>query len=265
MSKGPWWNTSAGLLGKYEELPGFAGWEKFAASYDQPECQELRLKRWREARPKQQPRSTESPLPSILADMAKTVLGQWELVMSMPWISEDGATSHPGIGPSHDEAAKNLAKLVLGMTAPNDNGQLLYQLADEIREQNKPKPGPIVELNRTFEVTRAMLIFIHRERRIPGKTELHIEANRRHESARMSQERESHKIGDVVSKDRARFRIYMFDRIPGFAYLCPFGQWDNLRWNETHYSKVILKEAGLRGLPHPKLGGHQKKVLRPPT
>jgi hypothetical protein len=167
--------------------------------------------------------------------------------------------------PSKDAAATELAGYALKMLDPKNSGRILDELAEKIREQQNPKPGSIVKPNRTFEVTRAMITFIHRERRIPGKTELHMEANRRHESVRMAQERESHKIGEVVGKGRTRFRIYMFDRIPGFAYLCPFGQWDNLRWNETHYSKVILREAGMHGLPHRKLGGHQKKELRTPT
>lgn len=264
MSKEPWWNTAAGLLSKHEELRESPYWEKFADSYDQSECRDLRLKRWREALPTPPPNSAESPAPSILAAWAKTVLGLWEPVLSLPWISEDGMTVHPGIGPSQEEAAKKLARWVLSMTDHTDKGRILEELAEVIREQQKPKLVPIVELNRTFEITRALLIFIHREHRIPGKIELNIEANRRHKSVRMDQKNESHKLGDTVRKGRAMFRIYMFDRIPGFAYLCPFDQWENLRWNPTHYSKIILKESGLCGLPHHKLGGQQKKFPRTP-
>ena len=165
---------------------------------------------------------------------------------------------------NQDQAAKQLAKNVLGLLSAQNPLPLRELLKEIERRRSEPVEKPV---RRVAEALIAFLCILRREKRLPSNTEINIEANRIQNIRFFNvPDVTRFKVGDKFIGDESRFWIYRIDSIDeanrvgqhlqeGVLQICPHAEWDELRWDKGDFSTHVTKPAGFSGLPRAKLGG----------
>lgn len=234
---GCWWNTSAGLSARIPEIVQNEEWTKFSTIYDEPQFQEIRVKAWADA-------SQDFYLvPSLFAlrDLAERALGR-----------NSDLNQQKALTP--EVAGKRLAKIILDMLAPNKN-KAPKEFADSILESIKCESPP---QRNAADLVWAMVQFMEREKRLPKKKELNIEASRIRGLIRLPmQKSESYNFGKVYlanslhKEDKLiEYRVYsvVTDEEDECVWVCKKADWDKLRWNDKKEFSLCLSRFGLAGL-----------------
>jgi hypothetical protein len=229
----PWWNTSEGLKHHYPAI-ATAGWKAFASTYDTTEARDYRLKAWRATKPKM-PEASRSP--EQLEDLARGVLGSMNarLLFSQKPLSQE-------------ECAEKLAKIVLRLVTQQEP-EFLRELLRAVEARNTHPPDP----RNIVDALQALRRFIHREGRLPGKTDLNIEANRILWSRRFDRHQcpgSEQRFGGRYSHEGQKLRVV--DVVSERIHACPSHRWDTPRWDPSTFSSQIVKPGGLSGLHRSK-------------
>jgi hypothetical protein len=231
----PRWNTSDGLKGLLPptSIITAQSWKTFADAYDAEGARERRFKAWRTANP---PKPAPSLLPDQLEDLA------CEVLCKPNSRSLFGEASRPRM-----ESAEKLAKIVLGLLKKDMRS--LQDLLAAVESRNS-KRGPDQNPRSIAEAMNALLQFIRREKRLPGKAELNTEAQRVKLSKVFRRARGDDRpleCGTRVAIEDQSFRVV--EATPWILRVCPTPRWNEPRWDKTTFSKEIIKPAGLTGLP----------------
>lgn len=251
--------TSKDLLDFYPFLEHQAGWSKFAKEFDKPECLKCRSKGVRYITPPKRPEAIEAML-----NHCNSVL-RGEMLANLPFgLDEEIRFVTPDeVRETRLRDATALAGIVESLLSDSDKGTVLRHAVEaEIKRIRQKKLKP--KRSNSVDLFRAFCTFVNREKRLPFKKELNIEANR----LKMCKDGFlGEKIfGEIVYRNgaangSAADRFYVYDCREEYAYddndevqtwkecrIVPWGEWDALRWNPTEYADVSTP-SGFKGLP----------------
>lgn len=219
-----WWNTSEGLRTRMDPIApkGEAAWSKFADTYDQEEYQEARRRAF------DRERGIFNKLRN-LSRIAQTT-SFYERLFSMDEMTPE-------------EAVSALAREMLPIL-DDISLKKLEQLLKEARRFSQPTD----ETKRIRNTISALRAFVERERRLPGKTELNMEANRFKRSVWINTawRSEDYQFGELRTFEERELYIYTtLPRLRG----CPKNQWDKCLFDQGNASRTFLTESGLADLP----------------
>ncbi len=157
-----WWNTSDGLESEFPGIQETRGWTIFKGEYDKPLNQQTRLENYARAS-----QFRISPELIRLKDLAQIAAENQIGSLLQDHRNLDAA-----------QAGALLGKRVLHLLSP-DGWESFQECAEVLKDEDKAR-------NENFrgdrsiiaEMISAFLSFLERERRLPAKKELRIEANR---------------------------------------------------------------------------------------
>jgi hypothetical protein len=216
-----WWNTSAGLRARFPGIEHSAEWTQFSEIYDQTKFQKVRVKDWITA----SPGFTISSSLMKLRALAERALNQ----------KNHGPDLLNGVSP--EVAGKRLAKTILGMLSEG-NERSLEEFATDALATIKAK---LPQNRNNRDLIWAMLQFMEREKKLPRKKELSIEAMRLARLVRVNEKNPSWIFGVRVKIRSSYYRIY------SESYVCPESEWEKPRWEKGDFTDP-LEKCGLQGL-----------------
>lgn len=235
----PHWNTSEGLLRNAPEMDQDPAWETFAKAYDEQGARMKRLDAWKVTQPAESPDDSEL---ALLEDLSRIACGKH----NARTIFAEGrlADIHP------DKAARSVASILVDILTERPPIRLRELLA--IAEGRESTQTPTRNISDAIEALRA---FIARERRLPGKAELNIEANRLFwaQSFRTKGRISRLEWGDLYNDgtklvDSFHTQFVVIESIHESVIACPKTKWDQPRWSKSEFGNSTLKPAGLSGL-----------------
>jgi hypothetical protein len=239
MSDSPWWNTSAGLRQRFSGIERTSRWQRFAEAYDRVECEESRLKSWREANPKVA-RADDSL--EALKDLAVRAAGQMPSLFLLARLTESV--------PTQEEAGMRLGRTVLRLI---ENSERYSCLGEQISLANEKPTRPSRLIAEGLE---AFFNYLRREGKLPTNRQINIEAKRilKTECFDVSGRGYSETDGEYSNLKYGE----RFEDSYRVVSSCPFSEtvsavqlesWEVGRWNQTYFSKRFTKLAGFEGLP----------------
>jgi hypothetical protein len=264
--------TSKDLLRKFPFLKETPGWGKFAEAFDKPEC----VKKRDEAK-----RAHEGAEPSqIVLDLHKLInripleftSGMGFLV---DWEKHDISAEETQ---RVFKAAVALSKVLLLFMGDSKGGKLLRNAAEQEAERNR-----LSNLERAEQETRmgheaylALCSFVDREKRLPSKKELNLEAGRNYRANRVIESPAPFPHGQKIEHDGI-WRVQRSELATGVTWFgapekgvpsdsifdgvfdcyeihlvdCSSGDrlWNKLRWEENTMAKNVTPVFGFSGLP----------------
>ena len=233
-----WWYSSEGLKKRIPELQDLKGWDLFAARYDDREATFNRWEAMEASKRKVNAMAAEA------IDRITDLLGQIPRSSVSLLFSNDPETLR-------EKAIDDLAEIV-GRLFDSRNSPLLREIAAELEQRKNPAE---VRKQMLAEGLEAFLSFILRERRLPNRDELNLEANRRKqakwESANFGT---AYRFGDKLGNG------YVFSIREGnpkrdersSVQVCHADYWNEFRWDYSDLSRSIIGPAGLKSITRKK-------------
>lgn len=269
-------STSKDLLQFYPFLEHQKEWGKFAKEFDKPECRKNRRKAALALKAPEQPDEIREML-----NHCNWVL-RGETLSVMPEIDDDGKESFltpEQVVESRLKAATALAEKVELLLSDTEAGAEMRSGVEQAikRLQHQPDTRAIIH------AFNAMCRFIHRERRLPSKKALNIEAYRMRHCNVSHVEGERPAFGEIITREesvlrdrtpiiaKVKYRVYDCAEHHGMddeyrearwvtCRLVPKEKWDHPLWQDT---REIWNLGGFSGLPKagksPQLGGRKKQ------
>lgn len=233
MSDKHWWNSSEGLLRKVPELSNQKGWRLFAARYDDPAAKANRMEAFRESQ------RSRDPEASGVIDKVAELLRQIPRESPVQLFSADPESVR-------EQATDGLAALVGSLFDPK-NTTLFRGVLKEIECRESP---PRIKKRILAEALEAFRSFILRDRRLPTREELNLEASCRKESVwRQMPYATGFRFGQKVKGGYIYETRSASRRVGSQAKICPLNFWNENRWLIAEVTRSIITPGGLKSIP----------------